>query len=64
VHSELEAVGFLAAVTNALAAGGISGNVFSAVNHDHLFVPYEQGERAVEILRALQLSPLRELPIQ
>lgn len=56
VHSELDAVGFLAAVTNALAAGGISGNVFSAVNHDHLFVPYEQGQRAVEILRALQLS--------
>ncbi|HEY3054979.1 MAG TPA: ACT domain-containing protein [Thermoanaerobaculia bacterium] len=57
VHSELDAVGFLAAITNALAASGISCNVFSAVHHDHLFVPYEQGERAVEILRALQLSP-------
>jgi hypothetical protein len=56
VHSDLDAVGFLAAITNALAAAGISCNVFSAINHDHLFVPYEQGDRAVEILRALQRS--------
>lgn len=64
VHSDLDAVGFLATITNALAAAGISCNVFSAINHDHLFVPYEEGERAVEILRALQLSPLPASPIQ
>ena len=56
VHSDLDAVGFLAAISSALAAAGISCNVFSAINHDHLFVPYEQGERAVEILRLLQRS--------
>ena len=56
VHSDLDAVGFLAAVSSALAAAGISCNVFSAVSHDHLFVPYDEGERAVKTLRALQES--------
>lgn len=58
VHSDLDAVGFLAAVSGALAKAGISCNVFSAVHHDHLFVPAGQGQAAVEILRALQLSPI------
>lgn len=57
VHSDLAAVGFLAAVSSALAAGGISCNVFSAIDHDHLFVPFHEAERALEILRRLQLSP-------
>lgn len=57
VHSDLDAVGFLAAISGALARGGISCNVVSAVYHDHLFVPVAEGERAVEILRSLQLSP-------
>ncbi len=57
VHSDLEAVGFLAVITRALAAGSISCNVFSAARHDHLFVPAERAGRALEILRTLQLSP-------
>lgn len=57
IHSDLEAVGFLAAISTALAAGGISCNVVSAIYHDHLFVPFHEGERALEILRRLQLSP-------
>ncbi len=51
VHSDLEAVGFLAAVTQSLAAAGISCNVFSAVYHDHLFVPFARGEDAMNVLR-------------
>ena len=57
VHSDLGAVGFLAAVSSALAQGGISCNVFSAIAHDHLFVPLSEADRALEILRQLQLSP-------
>ena len=53
IHSDLDAIGFLAAIASELAAAGISCNAFSAVYHDHLFVPYEQGARAVETLLAL-----------
>lgn len=52
VYSSLEAVGFLAAITERLAAAGISVNAVSGFYHDHLFVPEEFGERAVELLRA------------
>jgi uncharacterized protein len=54
VHSDLAAVGFLAAVTASLAAAGISTNAVSAFHHDHLFVPSGEGERAVAVLRSLQ----------
>jgi uncharacterized protein len=64
VHSDLAAVGFLAVISRALAAGGISCNVFSAVHHDHVFVPAGDADRAVEILRALQVSPFPWTAIQ
>ena len=50
VHSALDAVGFLAAITTRLAAAGISVNTVSAFFHDHLFVPAGQAEKTVEIL--------------
>jgi hypothetical protein len=53
VHSSLEAVGFLAAVTAPLAKAGISVNAVSAFYHDHLFVPVERAEEAMRILRRL-----------
>lgn len=53
VHSSLEAVGFLAAIAQALAAAGISLNAVSAFHHDHLFVPADRAEEALAILRAL-----------
>ena len=64
VNSDLDAVGFLAVISRALAAANISCNVFSAVHHDHLFVPYREGHRAVEVLRRLQMSPFDPQPIQ
>ena len=64
VHSDLAAVGFLAAITSALASAGISCNVFSAVYHDHLFVASADAEKALEILRTLQLSPSSGSTIQ
>jgi hypothetical protein len=54
IHSSLHAVGFLAALSRALAVAGIPCNVVSAAHHDHLFVP---AARIDEALRALQ-SPL------
>ena len=53
VHSSLEAVGFLAAITSALAAAGISVNAVSAFYHDHLFVPSERAEDALLLLQGL-----------
>ena len=64
VYSDLDAVGFLAVISGVLAAEGISCNVISAVHHDHLFVPYEQGQGAIEVLLKLQSSPLRSSDIQ
>lgn len=53
VHSSLDAVGFLAAITEALAALNIGVNPVSAFYHDHLFVPLEQAERAHQALMKL-----------
>lgn len=53
VHSALDAVGFLAAVTKRLAARGIGVNPVAAFHHDHLFVPAERAEEALEALKAL-----------
>ncbi|ESX50975.1 ACT domain-containing protein [Mesorhizobium sp. C416B] len=53
VHSSLEAVGFLAAITARLAAAGMGVNPVSAFYHDHLFVPAERAEEAMELLRQL-----------
>ena len=51
VHSSLEAVGFLAAITGRLADAGISVNPVSAFYHDHLFVPEPRAEEALHLLQ-------------
>jgi len=51
VHSALEAVGMLAAVSAWLTQAGIPSNVISAVHHDHLFVP---AERAADAMTAIE----------
>jgi hypothetical protein len=53
VRSSLAAVGFLAAVTRALAGAGISANPVSGFHHDHLFVPWDRREEALAVLEAL-----------
>ena len=57
VHSGLEAVGLLAAVTAALAARAISVNAVSAYYHDHLFVPVARAEEALEAIRTARQNP-------
>lgn len=53
IHSALEAVGFTAAFSKALAEKGISCNVVAAFHHDHIFVPAEAAHRAMQTLRHL-----------
>lgn len=53
VHSSLDAVGFLAVITSHVAAAGMSVNPVSAYYHDHLFVPVDRAEEAMEILESL-----------
>jgi hypothetical protein len=56
VHSDLAAVGLTAAFSGALARAGVSCNVIAGVHHDHLFVPVEHAQRAMDALLALQQS--------
>lgn len=53
IHSSLEAVGFLAAITKRLAERGIGVNPISGYYHDHLFVPVEGAVEAVKALEEL-----------
>lgn len=53
VFSDLEGVGLTAAVSTALAKAGIACNVIAGYYHDHLFVPWERREEAMEILQNL-----------
>ena len=54
VHSSLEAVGFLARVTEVLAAQGISVNVISAFYHDYLYIKSTEAQEALNVLKLWQ----------
>lgn len=56
IHSALEAVGFLARITTHLAAHGLSVNPVSAYYHDHLLVPEDRANEAVDLLAELQTA--------
>ena len=56
VHSSLDAVGFLTAITTRLATAGISVNAVSAFYHDHLFVPEHKAEEALALLQNISSS--------
>jgi len=53
ITSSLEAVGFLAAITAALARACIAVNPVSAFHHDHLFVPEARADEAMVVLQAM-----------
>ena len=53
VHSSLDAVGLTAAVSGKLAANGISANVMAAYHHDHVFVPENKAQIALQLLAEL-----------
>ncbi|OBT80630.1 hypothetical protein VF21_00522 [Pseudogymnoascus sp. 05NY08] len=54
IHSSLEAVGFMAAISKGLTERGCSANVVSAFFHDHLFVPVGMEGVAMEVLGGLK----------
>jgi uncharacterized protein len=56
VNSDLQAVGFLAAITRKLAASGIPVNPISAFFHDHLLVPIDRTDEALGLIRELSQS--------
>ncbi|MGT2500903.1 ACT domain-containing protein [Bradyrhizobium guangxiense] len=56
VHSALDAVGFLAAITARLADAGISVNAVSAFHHDHLFVPVDRADEAMTLLQGMSTA--------
>jgi len=53
VQSSLTAVGLMAAVSAALARRGIPCNPVSAFLHDHLFVPWDRRDDALDALSHL-----------
>ena len=56
VHSDLEAIGLTAVIAGAFAKAGISCNVVAGTFHDHLFVPVDKAEAAMQVLRKMQFS--------
>ncbi len=59
VNSDLEAVGLTAAVATALAASGLACNMIAGLNHDHVFVPWDQRGDALKVLEKLSLDARR-----
>ncbi len=53
VHSDLNAVGFLSAITSKLAEHKISVNAVSAFYHDHIFVPSERKDECLQLLNQI-----------
>ena len=54
VYSSLEGVGLTAAVSTALGDNAIPCNMVAAFHHDHVFVPSEMCDQAMEVLTSLQ----------
>ncbi len=54
ITTSLEMVGFTAVFSTALAKAGIGCNVVAAHQHDHIFVNYLDGTRAMVVLSALK----------
>jgi hypothetical protein len=52
VHSSLDAVGLTAALSSRLAEAGISANIVAGLYHDHLFVPWDRKDEALDCLRS------------
>jgi hypothetical protein len=53
VHSSLSAVGLSAAIARALADRGIPANIVAACHHDHILVPWNRREEALQTLVSL-----------
>ena len=58
IHSSLEAVGFIAAIATKLAGLGMGVNPVAAFHHDHLFVPADRVDDAMQALTELSNNQL------
>jgi len=56
-HSSLEALGLTSVVTSLLAERGITTNVIAGFYHDHMFVPSDRIDEAMEALKELASEP-------
>jgi uncharacterized protein len=56
VHSSLEAVGMIAAISTCFTTAGISTNPVAGYYHDHLFVQWNRQQEALELLEILKQS--------
>ena len=57
IHSALEAVGLTATFSRQLGRAGIPCNVIAGFYHDHILVPHDKSEAAVEVIEALAKPP-------
>ena len=53
IHSALETVGLTAAFASALGQDNISCNVVAGFYHDHIFVAYDDKDKAMHVLKRL-----------
>jgi uncharacterized protein len=53
VHSSLEAVGFIDVISRELAQAAIPCNAIAGYCHDHIFVPLDRAEEAMNLLKEI-----------
>lgn len=56
VHTSLQAVGVTASLTTALAVRGIPCNVIAGFHHDHVLIPVERVEDAIEAIDLVRVQ--------
>ena len=61
VYSSLEGVGLTAAVSNTLGDNDIPCNMVAAFHHDHIFLPANLCDQAMEALIALQNTAVEQM---
>ena len=62
VESPLSSVGLTAAIATVLAEAGIACNVVAACHHDHLFVPIDRADEAIDILSQFRVQSTKFMP--
>jgi hypothetical protein len=61
VHSDLASVGFMSEILKTLAARAIPCNVVSAYYHDHLFVPLQLAQPALDALHMMKQQRVADI---
>lgn len=56
VHSSLDAVGLTAIVSGKLSEKGIPANMTTGLYHDHIFVPVQRAEEALDVLSKIKVG--------